>query len=323
MTTGDRKTKASRTAVQSRGRWHRTINRLLIGSVGMVFLAASLMKAADMELFFRQILAYGIVRQPQWIVLVARTLVAFEFALGVGMLFCGMQWYILNTASATLLFFLGLTTWAWATGVTDDCGCFGGWWDHTPGEEAFQNLILLGMLIKARFGGDPRPVPLPRAGIWALPAACMAGLFLPLAFGFHLSAMTLPDPRISSQKIDLGCVKGVDGLDIERGRHLFFLMGTDCQHCQAVLGELDELAESVTGLHVLGLCKDDEKKRTAFEADFEPSFQLGQVEDKIFWRLLGKGQMPRIILFDKGRITKTWDRHVPSYDEVERAVSTS
>jgi hypothetical protein len=45
--------------------------------------------------------------------------------------------------------------------------------------------------------------------------------------------------------------------------------------------------------------------------EFEPSFPLGQINDELFWRLLGNGETPKLLLARQGKIVKTWDQEVP------------
>jgi hypothetical protein len=66
--------------------WRWWTPRLLSGAVGLILLAAGLVKAMDMELFIRQIMDYGIVSERLLLILSAWGLIALECALGVALL---------------------------------------------------------------------------------------------------------------------------------------------------------------------------------------------------------------------------------------------
>jgi hypothetical protein len=115
-------------------------------------------------------------------------------------------------------------------------------------------------------------------------------------------------------------VKGIEGLRMSRGSYLVVLMGTDCNHCQELLPGIDMLAEEEDIPKVIGLSKNDQGQRSEFVRKYEPLFPIGQVSEKDFWRLLGSGQMPRILLVQEGRIQKAWDRIVPEREIIKSAV---
>ena len=59
--------------------WHTRAPRLLAGAVGIVFLAAAVLKSTDMELFIREIQDYGIISHPLAIMLSAWGLITWIF----------------------------------------------------------------------------------------------------------------------------------------------------------------------------------------------------------------------------------------------------
>jgi thiol-disulfide isomerase/thioredoxin len=93
-------------------------------------------------------------------------------------------------------------------------------------------------------------------------------------------------------------------------------MGTDCAHCKELLPDIDMLAEESGIPKVVALSKDNEAQRRAFVKKYEPVFPIGQVSEKAFWRLLGNGKMPRILLVQEGKIRKVWDRTVPQKEMI-------
>jgi hypothetical protein len=60
-----------------------------------------------------------------------------------------------------------------------------------------------------------------------------------------------------------------------------------------------------------------------FTEDFQPLFPLAQIRDEDFWRLLGDGDMPRILLVQDGRILRVWDESVPDENMIRDSLPLS
>jgi thiol-disulfide isomerase/thioredoxin len=124
------------------------------------------------------------------------------------------------------------------------------------------------------------------------------------------------DPGSQSASLSAEEIKGLKGVDLRRGSYLIVLMGTDCAHCKELLPDIDMLAEESDIPKVVALSKDTEAQRKEFVEKYEPIFPIGEVSDKAFWRLLGSGKMPRILLVQDGKVQKAWDRTVPKKDTI-------
>jgi thiol-disulfide isomerase/thioredoxin len=284
-------------------------------AIGFVLLAASVMKASDMELFIRQISAYGLITHPLVVTIGAWAMIAFQFTLSIALLLLYRPRISLFIAALLWLLLTCLTAYAWATGATDDCGCFGSWLKSTPKQATIENLAFLVAAIFARWLSET--LSFSRAGkrVWALAAAPLFGLALPLFFGFSITAMI--DPGSQSESLSAGEVQGLEGMDLARGSYLVVLMGTDCAHCKELLPDIDMLAEEPDIPKVVALSKNSEAQRQEFVKKYEPVFPIGQVSDKAFWRLLGNGKMPKILLVQEGRVQKVWDRTVPQKEMIK------
>jgi thiol-disulfide isomerase/thioredoxin len=298
-----------------RGAWRKWMPRVLAGIVGVILLGAGIMKATDMELFVRQIKGYGIISQPMLVSFGAWGMIALQFTLGVGLLLFYRPKYAFPVATLLWLILLGATSWAWATGATDDCGCYGSWLKSTPKEATFENLALLLLTVSAWTSHHrARAVPTPTKR-WAVAAACIIGLVMPLMFGFSISATMQSDPGLDIGKLKVYGVE--DQVDLEQGAYLLVLMGTDCAHCKELLAEIDMLAEEQDVPRLIALTKDNESKRKRFVDQFMPIFPVAQIGDKEFWRLLGTGKMPRLMLVQDGRVQKIWDQTVPEKETIK------
>jgi hypothetical protein len=295
--------------------------RLVCGLLSLVLLTAAVVKAMDMELFVRQIRDYGIISNHTLLVLGAWAVVAMECTLGVGLLVGYRPRLILFLTALLFLAFIGATGWALVAGTAEDCGCFGVWLERSPGEAMVVNLILLAGVAWAwvRFG-QTRP-SMSRAKAWATGTACLIGMVLPMLFGFSVSRIHQPPSDPSELLLGSVEVRGLGETDLNRGSHLVIVMGTDCDHCQAAVPDLNLLADTPDLPSPVGLCINEESARVRFMEDFEPSFPIGQISVEAFWRLLADGDMPRVLLVHDGRIVQVWDETIPDADTVRALLS--
>ncbi len=280
----------------------------------MVLVAAAVIKAMDIMLFARQIEAYGIVNNAVLIKTAAWFLVSAEFGLGAALLLFYRPRLVIPLSAWIFFFFLGVTIYGWLSGAVDNCGCFGGVLNNSPRREALFNAVMLGIITTVWLERNRwRYVPSrPKAGFVA--AACVIGLLLPLN-----SISYTPSPDL--KRIDIAspgrmAMVGGDPVPFDRGRHILIIMGTDCGHCLDRVGDMDSLAESDGVPGVLALCRNNEDERRAFMDEFDPSFSIGEVQNKVFWDLLGDGDMPRTMLLEDGLILKAWDETVPESEEI-------
>ena len=302
------------------GAWRLWVPRVLAGAVGLILLIAGLVKAMDMDLFIRQMRDYGIISQHVLIALSAWGLIALECALGIGLLIFYRPKIILTLTSLLWIAFLGATSWAWVTGATEECGCFGAWVEYSPAQAVMENLILLVATLLARAWYKESHRPQSRVKAWCVAISFLIGAGLPLALGFPLSRITQsPWENIETELSKLQ-IKGLEGVDLSRGSHLIIIMDTDCEHCKEALPELDALAEATDLPSVTALCPNDESARTRFIEEFQPAFPLGQIEENVFFRILGLGDVPRTILVKDMRVQGVWDRHVPDRELIEAAM---
>lgn len=297
--------------------WHIWGPRVLAGFVGLVFLAAALLKCVDMELFVRQIKAYGIVSQRPLLIVIAWGIVALETFLGVGLIVAYRLKIVFSATTLLLGLFLGVTVWAWFSGTTEACGCFGAWLERTPGEAALEDLVLLALTALAWVGFRRLQVSQARWKTGAVLSACIIGLALPAALGFPFSGIQQSSSGAGETKLGGFAVQGLDRPALNSGTYLIVVMDTGCDHCQETIPELNMLAETPGLPPIVGLCVNGESDRVAFLEEFQPVFPLGQIEDDVFWRLLGDGDMPRTILTHQGYIKKIWDLNPPTADAVQ------
>jgi len=301
--------------------WPRRLSRLLAGAVGLILLIAGLVKAMDMELFIRQMGDYGVITRHVLLALSAWGLIALECALGIGLLIFYRPRITFALTSLLWLAFLGATTWAWLTGATEECGCFGAWVKYSPGQAVFENLILMVVTLAAWVCHKEVPSSHSRAKTLGVVMAFFVGLSLPFVFGFPISRIVQSAWETMEVELSRVQIQGLDPVDLSHGSHLIILLDTECEHCKEALPIMDALAEGGDLPPLIALCMNGESDRMRFAETFHPAFSLGQIKEDVFWRLLGQGDVPRTILLRDGRIQNVWDHHVPDRKMVETALS--
>ena len=302
------------------GAWRLWVPRLLAGAVGLILLIAGLVKAMDMELFIRQIRDYGLMSHHVLLALSAWGLIALECALGIGLLIFYRPKITLSLTSLLWIAFLGATSWAWLTGATEECGCFGAWVEYSPGQAVMENLILLIATLFARVWYKESSRPQSRVKAWCVALSFLIGAALPLALGFPLSRITQSPWETIEIELSKLQIRGLEKINLSRGSHLIIMMDTDCEHCKEALPALDALAEATDLPSVTALCPNDESDRTRFIEEFQPAVPLGQIEESVFFRILGLGDVPRTILVKDMRVQEVWDHHVPDRKLIEAAM---
>jgi hypothetical protein len=197
--------------------WPPWVSRVLAVALGLILVAASVLKATDVDLFVKQLGDYGIISQHTVLVLGAWGLITLEFGLGAALLIYYRPKITLLTAGMLFLVFLGGTGWTWLSGGTEDCGCFGDYVKHTPQQAVVHDLIFLGATVLAWLGSLRGKTTQSRVKVMTVVVACVVGLLLPVAFGFSISKITQPPPKgveTAPEELEMG---GKDNIERKKG----------------------------------------------------------------------------------------------------------
>jgi uncharacterized membrane protein YphA (DoxX/SURF4 family) len=305
----------------SRRSWRWWVPRLLSCAVGLVLLAAGLIKSTEMDLFIRQIRDYGIISDPHILMLIAWLLVLSECVLGTALILSFLPGISLPQSACLFLIFIGATLWAWATGITEDCGCFGSWVRRTPGEAMFEDLIALAALIPAWLGLKKKPARLAPLRLFVMLISFLVGIFLPLISGFSPARNHPSHQPEFGTGADLSEIQGLDPINLKKGRYLIVLMDTDCLHCRDAVEEINFLVEEKDLPPLIGLTVNNEQKRRNFIEEFGALFPLGQIKEDVFLKLLGAGEVPRVILMQDQVILEAWDRQILDTSAIKEALN--
>jgi len=297
--------------------WHWWIPRFLAVGVGLVLLIAGILKGLDINLFIRQIRDYGIISGRPVLIASAWGLIVVEYGLGVALIFLYRPKIVMPLTAILFLIFAGTTGWAWITDATENCGCYGDWIQHTPGQAVIENLFLLTATVLAWIGCRHTPAPETRIRASAVTIACLIGLAMPLAFGLPTWEINHSDPK--PPRFDPIRVHGLGDVNLNTGGYLIVLMGTDCVHCQEAIPEINALAENPELPMLVALCTSKEADCVEFTEAFLPVFPIGHISDDLFWRLLSDGDLPRTILMEDGLTRHVWDQTLPTRDDIQAA----
>jgi uncharacterized membrane protein YphA (DoxX/SURF4 family) len=292
---------------------------ILSAIVGLVFLTSGLQKAFEVDLFIRQMRDYEIITHPLLIIFSAWGLIAFECCLGTALIINFRPKIAVPAGGMLFLLFIGATGYAWVTGVTDDCGCFGSWIERTPKQAMLEDIIFFAALMVAwRFNRSFRRWPFfMKEFLTAM--AFLAGLLLPVTTGPLLDRINTAITGPMKEGSEPFVLKGFSHKDLSVGKHIIFVLATDCSHCIAEMDNLNMIAEDKTLPDVISICMNSQKQIDEFTFDYDAAFKIYQIASDDYWRLLGDGEIPRTILVNNGIIVKKWDYAAPAIDDLKTA----
>lgn len=302
--------------------WRVWAARLIEVLIGAVLLTAGLLKAYQPLDFIQQITDYRIVTAPAPVKIIAWVMIAVECALGTALIVGYKRRIMIPVTMGLFVLFLGAVGWAWYSGATADCGCFGSWVKRTPAQAFLEDTLLLFATCAAWALSRHEPVKLRPFRLGAVMAALIAGLTMTAVASNSQRQSSDPVARLQAQASQPSPLQGIaiSGLstDLLRGFHLVALINTGCEHCQAAIPELNQLSAQLKGSPpIAALCSNKEQEVTFFQEHFSPQFPIGRVSYDDFMRLFERGKAPRIVLFGNGAVVKIWDGIVPSEAEVK------
>ncbi|ACL01900.1 hypothetical protein Dalk_0191 [Desulfatibacillum aliphaticivorans] len=283
--------------------------------LGLIFVAGGAAKVVDMNEAVRQAGAYSIVSDRAMLLFLVWALVVAEFAVGAALVIRYRVRLALAGATAMLAVFFAALAWAWATGVTEDCGCFGQWASRSPGQALIEDLVLLLLLVLAWFHGDYKKS---LAKLTIVIAALPLALGLPFAFGFTLDSMILPGaegPPIEPLPILSG-----ETVDWSASPYLVEMMSTDCLHCQESVMDVNILGDAPGMPPIMALSYDSQEAVASFKEDYFPEYPILRISEDHFWRLVGPGASPRFLLVVQGHVVHAWEERPPEAREVLNAL---
>lgn len=301
--------------------WRFMVLRLMAVVLGLIFLASAVLKGIDIEPFIRQIKDYNIITHRALTAMGAWGLITLECGLGMALLTLYRPRIMLPVTAFLLLVFMAATGYAWHTGGTETCGCFGVYLIRTPAQAMIEDVILLAATCLIWIGCRHIGGLHNRAKLGAVIIFCLIGFSLPLAFGFSPSSIIQPPNKTAEMEIGRMTVQGLGRMHLSRGEYLIILMDVDCQHCEALAGGFNMLAREENLPKVIALSMNNKDQRSRFIQEYQLIFPVGEIKPEAFWRLLGDNDPPQVLLVRKGHVLKTWDKTVPDMEGIRSALS--
>ena len=301
-------------------RYLRLGGRIAGRLVGALLLVTGLVKATAPRAFGEQIAAYEIITNPILVGLLAYAVIIAECGLGAALLANYKPRLMLALAGALLTVFLVAVGRAWATGSTEDCGCFP-WVTRTPAEAFVEDLLLLGALGWAWWAqrGAYTPSTTLKRAIAALGLA--ARVTVPAVMGLAGGGAPGAAGVEGSEVFKSLAVKDLPA-DLSTGDHLVLLMSTGCSHCQAAVPELNLLYNDRRLPPLVAIASEDNVERGLFRQDYGAQFPIGEITNQARASLLARA-FPRLFLVRDGTIIAVWDGAVPKAEEILRRVASS
>jgi uncharacterized membrane protein YphA (DoxX/SURF4 family) len=257
-------------------------------ALGVVFLAAGILKMADVAEFAHQIAAYGLVG-PAVAAIAAPAMIALGWRTRLAAILIG----------TLLIVFIGLEGWSLAQGKTESCGCFGAYVKRTPAQVIGEDLLFLGLAVVTALG----------LGAWESrrrgPMRAAVGLTAILAAGLAIASPRLPiDPWVTGLSVgksveDLGLAAKVD--DAAAADGLVAILDLTDPVSKEAAADLNGLTAAPGAPKVIALTPSTEEEHAAFLWDSYPAFDLKTADRPLLKRLYRR--LPLYFRLQGGRVT--------------------
>ncbi len=282
-------------------------------AVGLFFLISAAAKAVDMDAFGVQISAYNVVKDASVVRGSAYFALLLETALG-GALLAGIRVKGLThlASGVMIVVYSTLIAYAWAFHGLTDCGCLGTWVTMGPAASLAKNIVLLGALGFAWFGGRQASATMANNGM-RFAAAFIAATIVILA----LAGVVMRDgggmkpihgvPQDGARPY-AQFVFEADGqhFDLGKGEHLVAMLNATCGHCRASVPALNALVETPGLPPMVALMMGSEKELADFQTQTSPLFSAHLIESLTFMEFIGSTP-PRLSHIRDGVGVRHWD----------------
>ncbi|MBX7254775.1 MAG: hypothetical protein K1Y02_00340 [Candidatus Hydrogenedentes bacterium] len=299
--------------------------------LGAVFIFSAVTKALDLHAFAVQVSYYGVVREPTLVPLVANTMVCVEMAFGTALLMgLRLRGLVLLATGGLLVGFTALIAYAWAFKGLKDCGCFGAYIKMGPGVSIGKNVVLLAMVVaglipllkKRETSEGPTRLGPTRVG-YALGVLGVVVVAVSAAFG-KPAPESPPTKPTSADKPFAAYVIEDEGMtyDLGKDEYLVAMLSATCEHCQAAVAVLNELAEQPDALPIVSLMLGTEEEMEEFRTLTDPHFPLKAIEALQFMSLIGT-EPPRFYVIRDGASLAQTDILDPTLEDLQKFLATS
>ena len=287
--------------------WRRVAGHVGRVTLGVIFLAAGILKALDPAEFAHQIQEYGIL-DARLSAQVAPALIVLELVLAVALL-TGVRPRLAGLGAIALLAgFIAIEAYALSIGKAGSCGCFGAYVQRTPGQVIVEDVLFAGLAALALWGlAGWAGMSLRRGAAVLLGSLALSGALV-------LASPSLPiDPYVTRLAVGRS-VSDLALLDkapqLSEGRHLVALIDVTDPRAVETTTVLNEIVSRPGAPPVLALTPGSEEEKAAFLWSAVPAFDTQSVDRAVLKRLYRR--LPRFFLVDSGRVVAIFDGAPPA-----------
>jgi hypothetical protein len=310
------------------------VKKVTVGCVyftAIMFLLSAFAKCVDIRSFAVLISYFGIIREPVIVLSLAVLIVTMELVLGLTMIVSrALRPLCLKATLVVLTGFSGILVYGWLFKNLQDCGCFGSFVKMSPLVSLLKNAVLMGIAGAGLYGYSKDAAAMHHAlfnyrGKQQLKAVVFAAsLFLfvgGLAYSFSKETVQAGEAGVK-EKADV--VQTSDRkfasfqiqdttktVDLGQGTYLVAFLSDSCEHCQAIVSQLNALPQTNPDFPpVVALVLGEADTLKQFRQQFKPNFPLGLLEPLKFFDFIGDAP-PSFYIIRDGKEVKHWDKELP------------
>jgi hypothetical protein len=276
-----------------------------------VLIVAAFFKAGDPGLFAAQITAHRVTPEA-WSPWLAYLFIAAELGLAAALIAFVWPRVVFGLTIFLMLFFIGVTAWAWSHGNAEACGCFGRLTDRTPRAVIVEDAVIvvtstIGLLLSLRI-----PTPYWRwtvFGLLLIPALVLTAFGSVLPIDSTIVGIR-PGANLSSMAIEGAAPP------LEEGRVLLALVGPRCDACEDGVGRLKRVADDANAPQVLAVYAGKPGAAQAWRLEHVPNFPVASAPEKSLRQYYRR--LPVTFLLENGIVRRVWWGRMPAVEELPR-----
>ena len=293
------------------------LRRLLLvaAALGLVAVwgSAAFLKALDVPAFADQVTAHKIT-PAAWSGTLAFLLIVFEGLLAIAHLTFFRPRLAFAASAGLLLFFIGVTGWAWAHGNTEGCGCFGRLAARSPKDVILEDGLFV--LLAAVGWWAAGAIKAPRRAPLFFAVLAPLALILPFV-GAKIPADALVTTLNPGTDLHLLAADDLPG-PLNDGPQLLVFLSDSCAACDAGLPNLADLAGRDDAPSVIGIFAGSRRDARAWGLVHVPPFPLASGPVKVLRQYYRR--LPVTVLLKEGVVTQVWRNRVPTWADVQAAL---
>lgn len=282
--------------------------------MGVIFLIAGLPKTWDPALFYWDVVPYTFLLglEPEASSVVARAALSLgpiESLLGISMVLNWKRAMVFPVATAMMVGFTALMTYAWMNGYDESCGCFGTLLERGAGAAVVEDVLMLGLVVFAWYA-DRGSVSRVNQADWIVTGAAfvlLVGGAVQVSAGRERMEGSDLKPGVSVSDVSITD----EAIDVGVGEHTIVIMTPTCVRCRRAVPKLNALSENPDIPDVVALTHYDQDSEQMIEMreTLSPLFPVLTVTKKDFMRLAWGHGVPRVATLSEGVVVRVWEAH--------------